>query len=60
MFCSLDYKTGFGGKFGVQTDRMDKSSLGWDHHEQVEKHVSQKGRKIPTLYNPVRSVADSG
>jgi Repeat in HS1/Cortactin len=43
VFCSLDYKTGFGGKFGVQTDRMDKSSLGWDHHEQVEKHVSQKG-----------------
>ena len=43
----LDYKTGFGGKFGVQTDRMDKSSLGWDHHEKVEKHVSQKGISSP-------------
>ena len=43
----LDYKTGFGGKFGVQTDRMDKSSLGWDHHEKVEKHVSQKGILSP-------------
>ena len=39
---ALDYKTGFGGKYGVQTDRMDKSSVGWDHVEKVEKHVSQK------------------
>jgi hypothetical protein len=42
LTCS-DYKTGFGGQFGIQTDRMDKSSLGWDHHERLEKHVSQKG-----------------
>ena len=42
-----DYSTGFGGKFGVQKDRVDKSSVGWDHHEKVEKHESQKGtRKI--------------
>ena len=41
---ALDYKTGFGGKFGVQNDRMDKSSVGWDHVEKVEKHVSQKGK----------------
>lgn len=26
---------GYGGKFGVQTDRQDKSAAGWDHHEQV-------------------------
>ena len=39
-----DYKTGFGGKFGVQTDRVDKSALGWEHHEKVEKHESQKGK----------------
>ena len=38
-----DYKTGFGGKFGVQTDRVDKSALGWEHIEKVEKHESQKG-----------------
>jgi cortactin len=36
-----DYKTGFGGKFGVQTDRVDKSALSWDHHEQLNKHESQ-------------------
>ena len=38
-----DYKTGFGGKFGVQTDRVDKSAVGWEHIEKVEKHESQKG-----------------
>ena len=44
MFMSLsDYKTGFGGQFGVQTDRVDKSAVGWEHHEKVEKHESQKG-----------------
>ena len=37
-----DYKSGFGGKFGVQT-QSDKSALGWDHVEKVEKHDSQKG-----------------
>ena len=39
-----DYKTGFGGKFGVQKDHMDKSALGWEHVEKVEKHESQKGK----------------
>ena len=38
-----DYKTGFGGKFGVQQGSMDKSALGWEHVEKVEKHESQKG-----------------
>ena len=39
----LDYKTGFGGKYGVQNDRQDKSALGWDHQEGLQKHESQKG-----------------
>lgn len=39
-----DYSQGFGGKFGVQSDRQDKSASGWDHIEKVEKHESQKGR----------------
>ena len=47
---ALDYKTGFGGKYGVQTDRMDKSSVGWDHVEKVEKHVSQKGKRFQSDY----------
>jgi len=36
-----DYSTGFGGKFGIQKDRMDKSAVGHDYIAQVEKHESQ-------------------
>ena len=46
VFLSLihsDYKSGFGGSFGVQNDRQDKSAVGWEHIEKVEKHESQKG-----------------
>ena len=42
-FCP-DYKTGFGGDFGIQSDRVDKSAVGWEHHEQIDKHESQKGK----------------
>ena len=31
----LDYKTGFGGQYGVQAARVDRSAVGWDHREQV-------------------------
>ncbi|KAI7697572.1 Src substrate cortactin [Sarcoptes scabiei] len=37
-----DNKIGFGGKFGVQKDRVDKSALGWEHHEKLASHASQK------------------
>ncbi|KAG8231564.1 hypothetical protein J437_LFUL011742 [Ladona fulva] len=33
---------GYGGKFGVQKDRMDQSAVGHDYVAKVEKHVSQK------------------
>lgn len=33
---------GYGGKFGVEKDRMDKSALSHEHIEHVEKHSSQK------------------
>ena len=42
-FVSSDYSQGFGGKFGIQKDRQDKSAVGWDHQEKLEKHASQKG-----------------
>jgi len=45
----LDYKKGFGGQFGLQEDRQDKSALGWEHREQTAKHVSQTGVKIVYL-----------
>lgn len=38
-----DYTIGFGGKHGIQTDRKDKSAVGWDHHESLSLHESQKG-----------------
>jgi hypothetical protein len=47
-----DYKTGFGGKFGVQSDRVDKSAVGWEHIEKVEKHESQKGDFFSFLHSP--------
>ena len=37
-----DVKLGFGGKFGVQSDRMDKSAVGFDYHEKLASHASQK------------------
>merc|ERR1712096_270866 len=33
--------TGYGGKFGVQTDRVDKSAMGWDHTSAGASHESQ-------------------
>lgn len=38
-----DYKSGFGGKFGVQTERQDPSALGFDYKEKLAKHESQQG-----------------
>lgn len=43
----VDYVKGFGGKFGVQTDRQDKCALGWDHQEKLQLHESQKGTPLP-------------
>ena len=41
----LDYKTGFGGKFGVQKDRVDKSAV---------KSYEETGEKIGTNYEKTR------
>lgn len=38
--------SGFGGKFGVQNDRMDKSAVGHDYVSKVEKHVSQTDHSV--------------
>ena len=40
----LDYKAGFGGSYGVQSDRVDKCAVGWEHKEELTKHDSQKGQ----------------
>lgn len=46
LFGSADHSKGFGGKFGVQKDRVDKSAVGWDHHESLQKHESQIGNLV--------------
>lgn len=40
-----DYSDGFGGKFGIQKDRVDKSAVGFDYKSQLEKHESQTDHK---------------
>lgn len=39
----VDHSKGFGGKFGVQEDRKDRSALGWEHRERVSlDHIESK------------------
>jgi len=49
---------GYGGKFGVQKDRMDQSVVGWDYEGKVDKHASQKGWSLLncSLCNNLRTV----
>lgn len=44
--CSLDYSQGFGGKYGVQTDRQDKAAKGWEEKTAKASHPSQTDMKI--------------
>lgn len=44
-----DYSKGFGGKFGVQEDRKDKSAVGWDYVEAPQKHESQLDHKVVSI-----------
>lgn len=57
-----DYKKGFGGKFGVQEDRKDKSAVGWDEHEKLATHQSQIGQKFFAILKYFKSefVAELG
>ena len=43
-----DAAKGFGGKYGVQKDRVDKSAVGWDHQEKLQQHASQTGTVLIT------------
>lgn len=52
-----DYSKGFGGKFGVEREKVDKAALGYDYRSETEKHQSQKGEATPErcvhlIYNP--------
>ncbi|XP_029317773.1 src substrate protein p85-like [Cottoperca gobio] len=37
-----DYSKGFGGKYGVEKEKVDKAALGYDYKGETEKHQSQK------------------
>ena len=50
LTCYTDYAKGFGGKFGVDSGKQDKSALGWDHHEMPQKHQSQTEYKKVLYY----------
>lgn len=39
-----DYSKGFGGKYGVEKDKVDQAALGFDYKGETEKHQSQKGK----------------
>ena len=39
----VDAAKGFGGKYGVESDRVDKSAVSWAHKEEAQKHASQHG-----------------
>ncbi|NWI70590.1 SRC8 protein, partial [Todus mexicanus] len=39
---SLDYSKGFGGKYGIDKDKVDKSAVGFEYQGKMEKHESQK------------------
>uniref|UniRef100_A0A4W5R1C7 Hematopoietic cell-specific Lyn substrate 1 n=1 Tax=Hucho hucho TaxID=62062 RepID=A0A4W5R1C7_9TELE len=41
-FYLSDYSKGFGGKFGVEKEKVDKAALGYDYKGETEKHQSQK------------------
>ena len=40
-----DYSVGFGGKYGVQKDRVDQSAKGWSESQKVDAHASQVDHK---------------
>lgn len=45
LLCFPDYSKGFGGKYGVQSDRVDKSAKTWDEKTKTELHASQTDHK---------------
>jgi cortactin len=38
-----NFSKGYGGKYGVQKDRLDKSAVGFEYQADIDKHASQKG-----------------
>lgn len=47
-----DYSKGFGGKYGIDKDKVDKSAVGFEYQGKTEKHESQKGTCHFTFLSP--------
>jgi len=43
---NVDYKRGFGGRFGLDIDRQDKCAESWNYTGRVELHPSQTGKAV--------------
>ncbi|XP_069737402.1 src substrate cortactin-like [Phaenicophaeus curvirostris] len=41
-----DYSKGFGGRYGMEKDKVDKAAVGFDCQSQAEKHDSQKDYSV--------------
>lgn len=54
LFLFSDYSKGFGGKYGVDKDKVDKSAVGFEYQGKTEKHESQKGGFSSTLLSSWR------
>lgn len=48
-----DYSKGFGGKYGVEKDKVDQAALGYDYRGETEKHQSQKGEFQSKLWHQI-------
>lgn len=49
-----DYSRGFGGKYGIDKDKVDKSAVGFEYQGKTEKHESQKGGLSFTSFSSQR------
>ena len=41
-----DAAKGFGGRYGVQKDRQDKSAVDWSYRAKLKPHASTKGLSL--------------
>lgn len=51
-----DYSKGFGGKYGVEREKVDRAALGYDYKSQTEKHQSQKGESMSSQLTTLSQV----
>ncbi|VDK81387.1 unnamed protein product [Anisakis simplex] len=48
--CDSDYARGFGGKYGVEKEKQDRSAAGWDYQTKLAQHESQRAYELIQCY----------